>query len=72
MTLVNQDLDTSWIKEIDDKENAHTLAILLRSGALASPIEIIEERTIGPNLGADNIEKGKLSILPNFFFGFSL
>lgn len=54
------------ITGLDSKEEAHKLAILLRSGALASPIEIIEERTIGPNLGADNIAKGKLSILIGF------
>lgn len=58
--------DRFQITGIDDKEEAHKLAILLRSGALASPIEIIEERTIGPNLGADNIAKGKLSILIGF------
>lgn len=50
------------ISGVDDKNEAHKLAILLRSGALAAPIEIIEEKTIGPNLGAENIEKGKLSI----------
>ncbi len=54
------------ITGLDDKEEAHKLAILLRSGALAAPVEIIEERTIGPNMGADNIEKGKLSILVGF------
>ncbi len=58
--------DRFQITGIDDKEDAHKLAILLRSGALASPIEIIEERTIGPNLGAENIAKGKLSILIGF------
>ena len=39
------------------------LAILLRSGALAAPMEIIEERTVGPSLGAENIEKGFNSTL---------
>ncbi|MDR2881909.1 MAG: protein translocase subunit SecD [Azoarcus sp.] len=37
---------------------ANKVALLLRAGALAAPMEIIEERTVGPNLGADNIEKG--------------
>lgn len=37
---------------------ANDLALLLRAGALAAPMEIIEERTIGPSLGADNIQKG--------------
>lgn len=54
------------ITGINNKENAHKLAILLRSGALAAPIEIIEEKTIGPNMGADNVEKGKTSILIGF------
>lgn len=54
------------ITGLDDKEEAHKLAILLRSGALAAPVEIIEERTIGPNMGAENIKKGKISILIGF------
>ena len=45
---------------------AKNLALLLRAGALAAPMEIIEERTIGPSLGADNIEKGKNSLLLGF------
>ena len=38
-------------------------ALLLRAGSLAAPMEIIEERTIGPSLGADNIEKGFRSVM---------
>ena len=38
-------------------------ALLLRAGSLAAPMEIIEERTIGPSLGADNIDKGFNSVL---------
>ena len=45
---------------------AKNLALLLRAGALAAPMDIIEERTIGPSLGADNIEKGKNSLLLGF------
>jgi len=37
---------------------AQNIALLLRAGALAAPMEIIEERTIGPSLGADNIQRG--------------
>ena len=37
---------------------ANDVALLLRAGSLAAPMEIIEERTIGPSLGKDNIEKG--------------
>ncbi len=39
-------------------EETNTLAILIRSGAVAAPMDIIEERVIGPSLGADNIAKG--------------
>lgn len=39
-------------------KEAHDLAILLRAGALAAPVEIVEERTVGPSLGADNIRRG--------------
>ncbi len=42
---------------------AYNLALLLRSGALAAPINIVEERTIGPSLGQDNIDKGFLSVV---------
>jgi preprotein translocase subunit SecD len=42
------------------------LALLLRAGSLAAPMEIIEERTIGPQLGAENIVKGKNSVLYGF------
>ncbi|MBL8519784.1 MAG: protein translocase subunit SecD [Betaproteobacteria bacterium] len=45
---------------------AKNLALLLRAGALAAPMEIIEERTIGPSLGAENIERGKNSLLIGF------
>ena len=44
-------------------EEAHELAIVLRSGALPAPVEIIEERTVGPSLGRDSIRQGELSFL---------
>ena len=47
-------------------QEANDVALLLRSGALAAPMEIIEERTIGPSLGADNIAKGFNSTLYGF------
>ncbi|MEC5387177.1 protein translocase subunit SecD [Uliginosibacterium sp. H3] len=47
-------------------EETNRLAILIRSGALAAPMDIIEERTIGPSLGAANIEKGFHSTLWGF------
>jgi preprotein translocase subunit SecD len=51
---------------LDSPQEAHELALLLRSGALAAPIRIIEERTIGPSLGAENIEQGFLSVVIGF------
>ncbi len=45
---------------------AKNLALLLRAGALAAPMEFVEERTIGPSLGAENIEKGRNSLLVGF------
>jgi preprotein translocase subunit SecD len=47
-------------------ESANDLALLLRAGSLAAPMEIIEERTIGPSLGLENIEKGFTSLIYGF------
>ena len=51
---------------LDSPEEARNLALLLRAGALAAPIVIVEERTIGPSLGQDNIDKGFASVLIGF------
>lgn len=48
---------------LDSSNEAHNTALLLRSGALAAPIQIVEERTIGPSLGQDNINQGISSVL---------
>ncbi|CRI64226.1 protein-export membrane protein SecD [Thiocapsa sp. KS1] len=48
---------------LESSEEAHNTALLLRSGALAAPIQIVEERTIGPSLGQDNIDQGLLSVV---------
>ncbi|MGB5570989.1 MAG: protein translocase subunit SecD, partial [Sedimenticolaceae bacterium] len=48
---------------LDSAQEAHQLALLLRAGALAAPIDIVEERTIGPSLGQDNIDQGFLSVM---------
>ena len=47
---------------LDSAQEAHQLALLLRAGALAAPINIVEERTIGPSLGQDNIDQGMVSV----------
>ncbi len=44
-------------------DEAHDLAIVLRSGALPAPVEIEEERTVGPSLGRDSIRQGELSFV---------
>lgn len=51
------------ISGLDDPKEAQTLALLLRAGALSAPIRIIEERTIGPSLGQDNIDQGLKSVI---------
>jgi preprotein translocase subunit SecD len=54
------------ITGLDSSREARNLALLLRAGSLSVPIEIVEERTIGPSLGKDNIEKGVLSVIAGF------
>src|SRR5690606_3083922 len=43
---------------LDSSKEASELALLLRAGSLAAPVDIVEERIIGPSLGKENIEKG--------------
>ncbi|KTA83400.1 protein translocase subunit SecD [Aeromonas salmonicida] len=50
------------ITGIDNANEAHNLALLLRAGALIAPIQIVEERTIGPSLGQQNIDSGMEAI----------
>ncbi|HFC54183.1 MAG TPA: protein translocase subunit SecD [Gammaproteobacteria bacterium] len=54
------------ISGLDSTREARDLALLLRAGSLAAPIEIVEERTIGPSLGQDNIDKGVRSVVIGF------
>ena len=54
------------ITGMGNAENSAELALLLRSGALAAPMEVIEERTIGPQLGAENVAKGMHSTMYGF------
>ena len=51
------------ITGLDSPKQARDLALYLRAGSMAAPMYIIEERTVGPSLGADNIEKGKVSVI---------
>lgn len=54
------------ITGLDSTEEARNLALLLRAGALAAPVDIIEERTVGPSLGRDNIDRGFMSVVVGF------
>ncbi len=54
------------ITGLDSTREARDLALLLRAGALRAPMVIIEERTVGPSLGKDNIEKGFMSVIIGF------
>ncbi len=50
------------ITGLDSPQESSELALLLRAGALAAPIDFVEERTVGPSLGAENIAKGVTSV----------
>jgi preprotein translocase subunit SecD len=54
------------ISGLDGTDEARNLSLLLRSGALAAPVDIVEERTVGPSLGKENIEQGKRSFIIGF------
>ncbi len=54
------------IEGIDSVEEARDLSLLLRAGALAAPVEIVEERTVGPSLGQANINQGFMSVAVGF------
>ena len=54
------------INGLDSPQEAHLLAEDLRAGALAAPVYIVEERTVGPSLGADNIKAGFNSVMIGF------
>ncbi|MDD7023106.1 MAG: protein translocase subunit SecD [Aeromonadales bacterium] len=56
------------ITGIDSVKEAHNLALLLRAGALIAPIQIVEERTIGPSLGQQNIDNGMKAMLYGMIF----
>ena len=53
-------------------QEASQLSLLLRAGALAAPMEIVEERTVGPSLGADNVAKGFKAVVIGFCTGAGL
>ncbi|MDH3694435.1 MAG: protein translocase subunit SecD, partial [Gammaproteobacteria bacterium] len=54
------------IEGLDSVDEARDLALMLRAGALAAPVQIIEERTVGPALGQDNVNQGKRAVTVGF------
>jgi preprotein translocase subunit SecD len=61
--VINSQIGMNGVIELKDGtiEEARDLALVLRAGALPAPITIVEERTVGPSLGADSIEKGQVA-----------
>ncbi|MFN9679384.1 MAG: protein translocase subunit SecD [Betaproteobacteria bacterium] len=67
VATIQSELGNRWqITGQFSTQETNDLALLIRSGSLAAPMEIIEERTIGPSLGAENIERGFKSTLYGF------
>ena len=67
VATIQQELGSSFqITGMGNSENSAELALLLRAGALSAPMDIIEERTIGPALGAENVNKGLHSTMYGF------
>ncbi len=63
LATIRATLGTSFrITGLDSPSEASELAMLLRAGALAAPMRFVEERTVGPSLGADNVEAGIFSM----------
>jgi preprotein translocase subunit SecD len=54
------------ITGLDSSQEARDLSLLLRAGSLAAPILIVEERTVGPSLGQENIDQGFLAVVLGF------
>ena len=53
---------------LESMKEASDLALLLRAGALAAPMDFVDERTIGPSLGRENIERGLTAVVASFAF----
>jgi preprotein translocase subunit SecD len=67
IATINQALGNAFqITGLGSQEEARTLALLLRAGALPAPTAVIEEREVGPTLGQQNIDRGVLSVVVGF------
>ncbi len=65
-TILDQLSKRFHITGLDSTREARDLALLLRAGALRAPMVIVEERTVGPSLGQENIDRGFLSVIVGF------
>ena len=64
LATIQERLSKSFqITGLDSPKQARDLALYLRAGSMAAPMYIVEERTVGPSLGAENINKGKISLI---------
>ena len=61
-------METVKLVEILHFNQQQTLALLLRSGAFPAPLNIIEERTVGPDLGQDSINAGVIALMIGFYW----
>ena len=67
LATIQANLGTSFrITGVGSPQEASELALLLRAGALAAPMKFVEERTVGPSLGKENIETGFRSVVIGF------
>ena len=64
-STLSRDFQTTGLESM---EGAADLALLLRAGALAAPMDFIDERTIGPSLGKENIQRGLAAVASSFIF----
>ncbi len=64
VATINSALPNNFqITGLSNEKYAENLALLLRSGALTAPVDIVQERIVGPSLGAENIQKGLMSLV---------
>jgi len=64
-STLGRDFQTTGLESMKE---AADLALLLRAGALAAPMDFVDERTVGPSLGAENVQRGMTAVLYSFAF----
>ena len=68
-TVIRSREDSGIIEGSFSQDSAHDLALVLRAGALPASIKYLEERTVGPSLGADSIREGVRASVGSSIFG---